>query len=83
MVLGFILYETVDLIYNMGAMTYNGTNYVYRWYYGIEDEKTLKEKEIEMLRLRLEILEKRLLANGSSENHETTKNGKKKHDTNQ
>ena len=82
MVLGFILYETVDIIYNIGAMTYNGTNYLYNWYYGIEDEKILKDKEIEMLRLRLEILEKRLLADRSSENHEATENGEKKHDTN-
>ena len=83
MVLGFILYETIDIIYNVGAITYNGSAYLYRWYYGMGDEYANREKEIEMLRLRLEILEKRLLANGSSENHETTKNGKKKHNTNQ
>ena len=81
MVLGFILYETVDLAYNMGLMTYNGTAYVYRWYYGIDDENTKKEKEIEELRLRLADLENRLLTNGSSEDHKTTKNGEKKHKT--
>lgn len=82
MVLGFILYETADLIYNMGAMTYHGTNYLYRWYYGMEDENTIKEREIEMLRLRLVNLEKRLLANRTSEDHETTEDREKKHKTN-
>ena len=76
MVLGFILYETVDLVYNVGAMTYNGTAYLYRWYYNIEDED--REKEIEMLRLRLANLEQRLLTNGTSENHKTTEKGEKK-----
>ena len=76
MVLGFILYETVDLVYNVGAMTYNGTAYLYRWYYNIEDED--REKEIEMLRLRLANLEQRLLANGTCKNHKTTEKGEKK-----
>jgi hypothetical protein len=78
MVLGFILYETVDLVYNVGAMTYNGTSYVYRWYYGIEDEDIKKEKEIEELRLRLVDLENRLLTNGTCKNHKTTEKGEKK-----
>ena len=78
MVLGFILYETVDLVYNMGLMTYNGTSYVYKWYYGIEDEETKKEKEIEDLRLRILQLEQKLLTDRASENHETTKNREKK-----
>lgn len=76
MVLGFILYETADLVYNMGLITYNGSSYVYNWYYGIEDEETKKEKELEELRLRLAMLEKKLLTNGSSENHKRTENGK-------
>ncbi len=76
MVLGFILYETADLVYNMGLITYNGSSYVYNWYYGIEDEETKKEKELEELRLRLAMLEKKLLANGSSEHHKRTENGK-------
>ena len=69
MVLGFILYETVDLVYNVGALTYNGTKYIYQWYYGIEGEPIIKEKEIELLRIRIKKLEQRLLTNGSSENH--------------
>lgn len=69
MVLGFILYETFDIVYHVGALTVNGTKYVYNWYYGIEHEKTIKEKEIEMLKLRIKDLEQKLLTNGSSENH--------------
>jgi len=73
MVLGFILYETFDLAYHVGALTYNGTKYIYRWYYGIEDETKIKEKEIEMLILRIKDLETKLLTDGSSENHKKTK----------
>ncbi len=67
MVLGFILYETVDLVYNISALTYKGTKYMYKWYYGIED--VIKEKEIELLRIRIKDLEEKLLTNGPSENH--------------
>jgi hypothetical protein len=38
MVLGFLLYETVDVGYNLIKLTYNGTTYVYNWYYGIQPE---------------------------------------------
>jgi MoaA/NifB/PqqE/SkfB family radical SAM enzyme len=69
MVLGFILYETFDLVYNFGALTYNGTKYMYKWYYGIENETIVKEKEIEMLRLRIKFLEETLLTDRSSEYH--------------
>ena len=69
MVLGFILYEAFDIVYHVGALTVNGTKYVYKWYYGIEDEETIKEKEIELLRMRIKDLEQKLLTNGSSENH--------------
>ena len=34
MVLGIILYETVDLLYSIGSLTINSTLYVYNWYYG-------------------------------------------------
>ena len=78
MVLGFILYETVDLVYNVGAMTYNGSAYLYRWYYKIDCENLKKKKEIEELRSRLCDLENQLLTNWASENHKTTEKGKKK-----
>lgn len=62
MVLGFILYETFDIVYNVGSMLFGGGKYFYYWYYGIEDAKKRgDEKEIEMLLKRIEILEKNLL----------------------
>ena len=82
MVLGFILYETFDVLYHAGSMTYNGTSYLYNWYYGIKDESTLKENEVKLLKMRIEDLERRLLADRSGENHKTTKEGKEKHKTN-
>lgn len=78
MVLGLILYETVDLLYNIGSLTMNGTAYVYKWYFGYLSEDIKKNKEIEMLRLRLDDLEKRLLTNGTSKNHEEAENGEQK-----
>ncbi len=36
MVLGMILYETVDLAYNAIKLTYNGTRGVYYWWYGMD-----------------------------------------------
>ena len=74
MVLGLILYEAVDLLYNIGSLTINGTISVYKWYYSVPDKNIPKEREIEMLLLRLENLEKKLLTNGTGENHEETEN---------
>ena len=34
--LGMILYETVDLVYNVSKLTYNGVRGIYYWYYGLE-----------------------------------------------
>ena len=38
MVLGFLLYEAVDVVYNVGRVGWNGVAGAYRWYYGIEEE---------------------------------------------
>jgi len=80
MVLGLILYETVDLLYNISSMTINGTISVYNWYYSVPCKNI--PKEVEMLRLRLENLEKKLLANGTCENHTETKNREQKNGNN-
>lgn len=62
MVLGFILYETFDIVYNVGSILFGGGKYFYYWYYGIDNAiKKGDEKEIEMLLKRIEILEKNLL----------------------
>ena len=41
MVLGIILYEGVDLAYNVVKLGYNGVSGVYNWWYQVEQ----KEKE--------------------------------------
>ena len=47
MVLGFLLYEAIDLVYHSGKITYNGASSVYNWYYGI-DNSSLNKKITQM-----------------------------------
>ena len=62
MVLGFILYEAFDIVYNLSSLVFGGGKYFYYWCYGIDEAiKQGNEKEIEMLMRRIEILEKNLL----------------------
>ena len=79
MVLGFILYEAFDIVYNLGSLVFGGGKYFYRWYYGIDEVvKRGNVKEIEMLLKRIEILEKNmLLADRPSKSSKHTKEGKK------
>ena len=42
MVLGIILYEGVDLAYNVVKLGYNGVSGVYNWWYQVEEHE--KEK---------------------------------------
>jgi len=37
MVLGFILYESFDLVYHVGKFTVNGVFGIYNWYYDINN----------------------------------------------
>ena len=79
MVLGFILYEAFDIVYNLGSLVFGGGKYFYRWYYGIDEVvKRGNVKEIEMLLKRIEILEKNmLLADRTSKSSKHAKEGKK------
>ena len=63
MVLGFILYEAVDFVWHFGKLTWDGTKYVYNWYYEIPsndkieiDKLTLLENKIKHIE---ELLEKK------------------------
>ena len=50
MVLGFILYEAVDFVWHFCKMTYNGSKYVYDWYYEVptnDEIEISKLKELE------------------------------------
>ncbi len=65
MVLGFLLYETVDVGYNILKLTYNGSTYVYNWYYNIQPEtieNKIKndEEELKETKKRLKILEDKI-----------------------
>lgn len=48
--LGTLLYETVELTYNITKLLYKGFTGTYYWYYGIEDlsEEMKKVKELEI-----------------------------------
>ncbi len=50
MVLGFVLYESVDLAVNVIKIGYNGFNGIYNWWYQIDQlEKIEKHKETKEL----------------------------------
>lgn len=44
--IGFIIYETVDILYTLGKLTYNGGKYVYNWYYPEPETEKITEIEI-------------------------------------
>ena len=65
MVLGMILYESVDLAYNVVKLSYNGDTGVYNWWYQVEEKEKEKQhqetaeliKEIKNLNNRIKELE--------------------------
>ena len=63
MVLGFILYETIDILYTVGKITINSGKYVYDWYYQLDelnDIENNKDEQIKDLIKRVEYLENKL-----------------------
>ncbi len=57
MVLGIILYEGVDLAYNVVKLGYNGVTGVYNWWYQIEQlEKEESHNETKELIKQLKLL---------------------------
>ena len=71
MVLGFVLYESIDLAYNVLKLGYNGISGVYNWYYYEPEPETSREQEIliEMTSLmeKLEELQKELKVKNDKE----------------
>tara|TARA_B100001989_G_C24441727_1_gene414318 strand:- start:717 stop:932 length:216 start_codon:yes stop_codon:yes gene_type:complete len=57
MVLGFLLYEAVDLAWNFGGMTYRGGKYIYNWYYQVPSQDDIEIKELEEIKKRMAVLE--------------------------
>lgn len=71
MVLGFLLYEAVDVAYHATKLTFNGVAFVYNWYYGISinnlDNKVRHDEEhIKMLEDRVKQLENLLDVSGNT-----------------
>ena len=64
MVLGYFLYEAVDLGVNVVKISYNGLRGIYYWYYGEDYPEVVREKilikDIEVLNSRLEKLEQKI-----------------------
>ena len=71
--LGYLLYEAVEITFNVTKLVYNGATYTYYWWYGMEnftdDQKKInlllkddidKDKLKENLDNRIKILEKKL-----------------------
>jgi hypothetical protein len=66
--LGYLLYEAVEVTYTVSKLLYTGVSSTYYWYYGVENltEKKLEYKEDEKdkiiaeLKDRMDKLEKKL-----------------------
>lgn len=67
MVLGFLLYETIDLGVNIIKLTYNGMRGTYYWWYELDYPEVALEKkaieDVEKLTHKLEDIEKLLKKN--------------------
>ena len=65
--LGYLLYEAVEVTYTVTKLLYNGISGTYYWYYGMENltEDEKKIKELENLELKkdeiIKNLEKRII----------------------
>ena len=74
MVLGTILYEGFDLVYNLGRLTFNGVRGTYYWWTGGHSPAVERElraiEDIETLTTRIEELEKLLHAEASKKESE-------------
>jgi|UniRef100_A0A6C0ALQ9 hypothetical protein len=57
MVLGFILYEAVDLVWNFGGMTFRGAKGAYNWYYEVPTPDDIEIHKLEDIEKRMKHLE--------------------------
>lgn len=59
MVLGFILYESIDLVYHAGKFGYNTITGAYNWYYSVPNEEEEGEnKRLERLENKIDKISK-------------------------
>ena len=45
MVLGFLIYESIDIAYNVSKIGYNSITGIYNWYYQVKNEEEEKEND--------------------------------------
>ena len=58
MVLGFILYESIDLVYHAGKIGYNTITGAYNWYYNIQPEEVKEKERLDRLENKLDKISK-------------------------
>ena len=57
--IGILLSESIEFVIVLGKLGYDGTTWLYNWYFEIQNLPT-KEEKMEQLKKRIEKLEKRL-----------------------
>lgn len=78
MVLGWIVYEAIDIIYFTGKIGYNGVSGIYNWYYQTPKEEENKTEdqccqremieELKKLNAKFELMEKNAKKSGEINN---------------
>ena len=58
--IGWMLYETVDLVWHVSGMTYRGGKYIYDWYYDIPTPDEIEINKLKFLEDKVVHLEKLL-----------------------
>ena len=58
MVLGFILYETIDVAYNVSKLGYNSITGLYNWYYNINSEEQEEKNRLDRLENKIDKISK-------------------------
>ena len=58
MVLGFILYETIDIVYNVSKLGYNSVTGLYNWYYDIKTEDDKEKERLDRLENKIDKISK-------------------------
>ena len=58
MVLGFILYETIDIAYNVSKLGYNSVTGLYNWYYDIKTEDDKEKERLDRLENKIDKISK-------------------------
>jgi len=71
MVLGFLLYEAVDMAYHATKLTFNSASFLYNWYYDISihnlgNKVQHEEEHIKLLEDRVKQLETMLDISGNN-----------------